>query len=110
MRYYLVLMMICIGCNTTYKMMTRNGYANINIGMPVKTLESHFGKPYKIYIKKDGNEVYEYIERFNIGSEVIEQYHYYIIIENKKVVGKYMKLSTPSLFDENDLNALHAEQ
>ena len=78
--------------------MTREGYANIEVGMSLSEIQKAYGEPYKIYSKGDDEVTYEYIERIEMGSEVIEQRRYYIIISSGKVVGKYVKFSSPPPF------------
>jgi len=88
-----------MGCNTESTRMTRNGYADVEVGMSAKELETQYGKPYNVYSKGDNTETYEYIERITMGTQIIEQRRYFIVIEDGKVVGKYMKLSNPPPFE-----------
>lgn len=100
MKYCLLLIIVLLaGCNTNHEIMTRGGYADVGVGMASTAVEERFGKPYKIYSKGEGSETYEYIEKITMGTQVIEQRRYYIVIENGKVVGKYMKLSNPPPFE-----------
>lgn len=100
MRYCLLFCLLLLtSCNINHELMTRNGYAYVDVGMSSQALAERFGKPYNIYSKGDGTETYEYIEKIMMGTQVIEQRRYYIVIEEGKVVGKYMKLSNPPPFE-----------
>ena len=100
MKYCLVLIVLLLaGCNTNHEIMTRGGYADVSVGMSSTAVEERFGKPYKIYSKAEGTETYEYIEKITMGTQVIEKRRYYIVIEDGKVIGKYMKLSNPPPFE-----------
>lgn len=100
MKYILFLLaLFLVGCNTNNEIMTRHGYADVNVGMASSAVEQRFGKPYNVYSKGEGTETYEYIEKITMGTQVIEQRRYYIVIEDGKVVGKYMKLSNPPPFE-----------
>ena len=79
--------------------MTRDGYSEVQVGMSAHEIESKFGKPYSIISKVGDQEIYEYIERLTMGTQVVEQRRYYIVIAGGKVIGKYMKVSNPSPFE-----------
>lgn len=100
MKYILIVgLFFLVGCATSGDIMTRDRYAEVQLGMDAKDLEKQFGKPYKIVSRGDGTETYEYIEKITMGTQVIEQRRYYIVIEDGKVIGKYMKLSNPPPFE-----------
>jgi len=100
MKYSLLLIVLfLVGCNTNHELMTRRGYGDVGVGMSSTAIEERFGKPYMVYSKGEGTETYEYIEKITMGTQVIEQRRYYIIIKDGKVVGKYMKLSNPPPFE-----------
>jgi len=101
MKYFLLLgLLFLMGCGATGELMTRDKYAEVQVGMTTQDIEKEFGKPYKIVSKGEGQETYEYIEKITMGGQVIEQRRYYIIIQDGKVVGKHMKVSTPPPFEE----------
>ena len=84
-----------LGCNLHSKIMTSDSYATIELGTTVVAIENRFGKPYQIISREEGQETYEYIEKITIGNQVIEQRRYYIVMQQGKVIGKYMKISNP---------------
>ena len=96
---YLLPFLLLTGCFSTQAVMTREGYADVDVGMLAKDVEMQYGKPYRVYSKGEGTETYEYIEKITLGTEVIEQRRYYIVIADGKVVGKYMKRSNPPPFE-----------
>ena len=99
MKYCLFLVILFFSaCSGNYEVMTRNSYADIEVGMPSSELEKRFGKPYNIRSEGNKNDTYEYIEKISMGRNIIEQRRYYIVIEKGKVVGKYMKYSRPPSF------------
>ncbi|MEM8727266.1 MAG: hypothetical protein AAGE99_00925 [Chlamydiota bacterium] len=79
--------------------MTRHRYAEVEVGTDATDIERRFGKPYQIVSRERNRETYEYIEKITMGNQVIEQRRYYIVIQDGKVVGKYMKLSSPPPFE-----------
>lgn len=91
-------LILLTGCFSRQAAMTRDGYADVAVGMSASDVEKRYGKPYNIYSKGDDKETYEYIEKIRMGNEVIEQRRYYIVIVDGKVIGKYMKLSNPPPF------------
>lgn len=100
MKYIFLLgLFFLMGCGASGEIMTRDKYAEVEIGMSMQDIEKQYGKPYKIVSKGEGKETYEYIEKITMGTQVIEQRRYYIVIEDGKVVGKYMKVSNPPPFE-----------
>ena len=88
-----------LGCVSNSEIMTRDAYAEIEVGMKASAIEHRFGKPYQIVSREGSQETYEYIEKITMGNQVIEQRRYYIVIQDGKVIGKYMKLSNPPPFE-----------
>lgn len=99
MKYLFFLsLLFLLGCAANSELMTRDRYAEVEIGMKASEIEQRFGKPYQIVSREEGKETYEYIEKITMNNQVIEQRRYYIVIQDGKVVGKYMKLSNPPPF------------
>ncbi len=92
-------LLLLTGCFSRHELMTREGYADVEMGISLKKVEKTYGKPYSIYSRGDGRETYEYIEKIMMGNQIVEQRRYYIVIENGKVIGKYMKISNPPPFE-----------
>jgi hypothetical protein len=79
--------------------MTYTEYDEVQTGTSITKLESQIGKPYSIHTKAGGIEEYEYIERIDSGNNLIAENHYFIIVENGKVTGKYMTRERPPAYD-----------
>jgi hypothetical protein len=62
-------------------------------------MEQRVGSPYQIRNLKDGEKEYEYIERITMGDEVVEENHYFIIVQDGKVKGKRTTQQTPPAYD-----------
>lgn len=100
MKYiFLLCLLFLAGCGASGEVMTRDKYAEVQVGMSAQEIEKQYGKPYKIVSKGGGQETYEYIEKITMGTHVIEQRRYYIVVEDGKVIGKYMKVSNPPPFE-----------
>ena len=98
-KLFFLFLLFLFSCATNPAMMTRDQYVGVSIGMNVSEVQQSFGKPYQIISRGHGEEIYQYIEKITMGTEVIEQRSYYIVIQDGKVVGKYMKLSNPPPFE-----------
>lgn len=93
------LVLICLtGCYSRGSMMTYNTYDQVQIGTSITDLKSDIGRPYAIH-QKDGSEEYEYVERINAGNNLIAENHYFLIVQNGKVIGKYMTRERPPAYD-----------
>ena len=91
--------LLLVGCSERMAM-TRDGYANIEVGMSAIDVKKMYGKPYTISSKGDGEQTYEYIERIRAGQQVLELRRYYIVVIDGKVVGKYLKVSVPPAYSD----------
>ena len=81
-----LLLLIFASCNT--KLMNRDCYQQIAIGMPIEEVHALAGAPYQI--KKEGTQQrYEYIERFEIGPNTMHHQRYTLVVQEGKVVDKY---------------------
>ncbi len=87
-------------CNPGTKVMSREDYSIIEVGMQAKEIKNKYGTPYQIISKDGDKETYEYIERIMMGAQVVEQRRYYIVIKDGKVIGKYVKFSTPPPYEQ----------
>jgi hypothetical protein len=82
-------------------MMTRPAYEGITVGSSVSDVKAKVGSPYSIHKQADGTEEYEYIERIPLGTEVVEENRYYLVIKNGQVVSKRMTQETPPVYDHH---------
>jgi len=90
------LMLILSSCISKQAVISRDGYASVEIGMPETELIKQFGKPHRIHVETSDEEIYEYVETISVVREVIEQKRYYFVISDRKVIGKYFKIrNTP---------------
>ena len=90
--------LVLVSCSD-HKVMSSNGYSEVQVGMNVKDLVKVYGKPYQIHSKGYKSEVYEYIERIIMGNQVIEQKRYYFVVDDDMIVGKYLKVNNPPPFE-----------
>ncbi len=85
-------------CFSRPALMTHSDYDNIQLGTSIAQVQSEIGKPYSIH-HKDGVDEYEYIERIDSGNNLIAENHYFLIVEDGKVTGKYMTREKPPAYD-----------
>ncbi len=81
--------------------MTKGEYDAVLIGEPFMVIQKQNGAPYAVHPVGHGAKEYEYIERIEMGNHFIAENHYYILVENGKVVGKYMKQQLTPAYDLN---------
>jgi hypothetical protein len=79
-------------------MMNQDGFTSVEMGQPVSEMIAMHGKPMHIYSKGYDSQIYEYVERLSIGTNVVQQRRYFIVVSNDRVVGKYMKFDNPPPF------------
>ena len=97
------LLIICLSllsaCFSRSAAMDSQTFESVALGTPVSSLESQFGKPYKIHSKGGGKEEYEYIERIGMGQCLVAENHYFLIVLNGAVVGKYVTQEKSPAYD-----------
>jgi hypothetical protein len=86
-------------CFSRPALMTYADYDKVETGTSIATLQSEIGKPYAIHTKEGGIVEYEYIERIDTGNNIVAENHYFLIVEEGKVVGKYMNREKPPAYD-----------
>ncbi|MES2122379.1 MAG: hypothetical protein V4492_06335 [Chlamydiota bacterium] len=86
-------------CFSQRTYMSHQTYDSIKTGSSVADLTNQVGKPYAMHAKEDGSVEYEYIERIDNGITIVAENHYFIIVQDNEVVGKYMTRETPPAYD-----------
>lgn len=99
MKKTLLFLIILASCSSRASMMTKSSYEGIQTGTPVTTIEAQVGQPYAIHSKGSGVEEYEYIERITMGNALVTETHYFLIVADGKVVGKYSKQEQSPEYD-----------
>jgi hypothetical protein len=97
-RAALLVLFLLAGCFSNRTMMTYKTYDEVQMGTSLADVESQVGQPYSIHHKESGDE-YEYVERINVGNSRFVENRYFLIIQNGKVVGKYMNRERPPAYD-----------
>lgn len=98
--FYFLVLLVCFTACHKQPLMTKQGFAEVEPGVPIKEVEKKYGKPYAVYSRDGNSDIYEYIERITMGPETVMQCRYYLIVSNGTVVGKYSKYSTPPAFEQ----------
>lgn len=89
--------MLLFACSS--HMMTRQNFQDISLGSSITDVESRVGSPYAVRKGADGTEEYEYIERYYLNDEVVEENHYILVVKNGQVVSKRLNDKTPPAYD-----------
>lgn len=97
--FFLVFLFSLAGCFSRPTMMTYSDYDRVELGTSVATIQSEMGEPYAIHKKKGGLQEYEYVERIDGGTGVMAENHYFLIVQDGKVTGKYMRREGPPAYD-----------
>ena len=86
------------GCFSNSAYMSYYAYDHIQTGTSIATIKSEVGEPYAIH-RKEGTQEYEYIERIDREKSLAAENHYFLIVQDGKVVGKYMNTERPPAYD-----------
>lgn len=81
----LSLSILLFSCASGGKVMTADSFSEVSIGMTADDLQKKFGKPYSIKDLGEGEIEYTYIEKIHMGSRVLQERHYLIILKNGRV-------------------------
>lgn len=111
MKKHLLYFLLLVSCMSSHKVMTMSDYSSVDVGTTEKQLVAQSGEPYSKKSLEGGKMQYQYIERIEGGSRIVEERHYFFIIENGKVVNKYVKDISPPPYLENsyDMQTTHSE-
>ncbi len=94
-----LVLLFCSACFSRPSLMTYSDYDKVEMGSSITKIETEIGKPYAVHTKKDGSQEYEYIERIDSGNNIVAENHYFLIIQDGKVIGKYMSREKPPAYD-----------
>jgi hypothetical protein len=92
------LLLLC-SCFSRPALMTYDEFDHVELGTSIATIKSEIGEPYAIHNKKGGAQEYEYIERIDAGNNLAAENHYFLIVQDGKVTGKYMRRERPPAYD-----------
>ena len=70
--------------------------------MSEEMLVKTYGHPLNVYHKDNGEVVYEYVERFQMGmteKRIVESRRYYFTIKDKKIIHKQMVISNQPAYE-----------
>lgn len=80
--------------------MTRYQYNDLLLGTPMTRVASCYGEPYDVRDCGDGTYEYEYIERFDMGNELVYENHYILTVVNGQIVAKRLRQETRPPYDQ----------
>ncbi len=90
---------ILSACFSRSGAMTGDNFDTIQVGTPIATVESQMGKPYKVHSKGGNRDEYEYVERIDMGQCLVSENHYFLIVVDGQVVGKYVTREKSPSYD-----------
>ncbi len=96
---FFLLLTVLTACAGSSARMTQDRYDSIQTGVSMSVVEQDIGQPYAIHNKSGGVKEYEYIERITMGTQLISEQHYYLIVVDGKVMGKYTKQEKAPPYD-----------
>lgn len=109
MKYIALFLLSCFlsGCFSRSSAMTNETYSSIQLGTSIESLSPQIGRPYAIHDKPNGIQEYEYVERIRNTRSLVSENHYFLLVEDGRVVGKRMSQEKQRAFNliyENDPN------
>lgn len=86
-------------------------FYDIPVGATPEELVAIAGRPVTIRRYPDGSIEYEYLERFKVGARVLNERHYFVLIQDGKVVSKRVTEVSPTPFgyDSYDMQTTQKE-
>jgi hypothetical protein len=94
-----IALLLLSACFTSGARMTSDTYDNIQMGTPIASVEKEIGKPYAVRSKGFNTKEYEYIERIDMGNNLVAENHYFLVVTDGQVVGKYITREKPPAYD-----------
>jgi len=98
MKRWIIGVICLLGACTGREVMTSANFQKTHVGMSEETLVKTYGRPLNTYVKDDGTTIYEYVERFQMGSaqfggsynSTVEARTYLFYIKDHKIIRKQM--------------------
>jgi len=97
----LSLSILLFSCASGGKVMTAEKFSEVSIGMTSDDLNKKFGKPYSIKDLGEGEVEYIYIEKIHMGSRVLQERHYLIILKNERVTSTKTRYYSRPAYQRN---------
>lgn len=97
-KWFWVGLLILAGCAHT-KVMNLDAYADIQKGSSIEEVEKVYGSPAEIR-SKGNQQIYVYIERFQLGTAIVKQRRYFLIVDNGRIIDKKTSFSNPPPYSE----------
>ena len=98
-----VLVLVAASCALNKSpIMTMDKYRGIEVGMTEGQFIEKNGHPHSIISRDDGTIIFEYVERFSLGSgrsTIVEIRRYYFYVKDGKIVGKQVKIINPPTYE-----------
>lgn len=88
--WFICFLLVFSGCFSRSAMMTRNTFDDIQIGSTLAEVQPQIGNPYKITRKGPELFEYEYIEKINLNYGYIVENHYFLLVNNGSIIGKWV--------------------
>lgn len=98
-KYFIIACLFLAGCSSAHNAMSSDSFADVQLGMTVEEMKKRYGTPYEVHHRGGNLDEYEYIEPFDMGHKIVLENHYFIMVENHRVVGKRMVQETRPAFD-----------
>ncbi len=95
----LLLFLFCSSCFTRSSYMNQDIYDQIGIGASVEELKAKAGSPMQVKSIGRGQEEYLYVEKVTMGSRVVVEHQYILVVSGGKVISKRMKTEEPPAYD-----------
>jgi outer membrane protein assembly factor BamE (lipoprotein component of BamABCDE complex) len=93
------LLLLASACFTRSAYMTRDTYDNLSTGESVEDIRKKAGEPLEIKTLSNGRQEYLYVEKVMMGTEVIMENHYILVIANGTLISKKMTTQKPPAFN-----------
>ncbi len=119
MKRYLLALVLLSSCMWGSRPMSTCAFYEVSVGSTQEELVSTLGKPYRIRTNKEGDTVYEYIEKIapvlyhvSSGASVATVTHYSYVLRDGRVIDKKVRVETPPAWrgDSYDLETTSVEQ
>lgn len=86
-----VLALLTFGCASRNSTVSRATYDDITIGTSYTDVERELGEPYNVQTIGHNTYEYEYVEKLSLNPGTLIENHYFIVVQNGKVVSKRMQ-------------------
>lgn len=94
----LIGLLVLAGCAINSVAVTKESYEEVQVGDSLDKLKKDLGRPFDVVNKGGQIQEYEYIERVNMGQQMLYENHYFFVVSDGVIIEKRVYQEKPPAY------------